>query len=105
MCPLLFGHRGVRGVRGVRENTFAAFDLALQHGCHGFEFDVRMNADRHGLVCHGPRFKGISIARTTGARLNELPRLETVLERYGSRAFLDIELKVAGLEAAVLELL
>jgi glycerophosphoryl diester phosphodiesterase len=103
--PLLLGHRGVRGRSySIRENTIAAFDLALQHGCDGFEFDVRLTADDCAVVCHGPRFAAITIARNPVDRFRTLPRLEDVLERYTGRAFLDIELKVPGLESCVLDL-
>jgi glycerophosphoryl diester phosphodiesterase len=102
-CPLLLGHRGLRSRSfSVRENTFAAFDLALQHGCDGFEFDVRLTADDSAVICHGHRFASITIARATAARLRVLPLLEDVLARYASRAFLDIELKVPGIESHVL---
>jgi len=101
--PLLLGHRGLRSrTFSVRENTVAAFDLALQHGCDGFEFDVRLTADNSAVICHGARFAGITIARAACNRLPALPLLEDVLARYSSRAFLDIELKVPGLEPYVL---
>jgi glycerophosphoryl diester phosphodiesterase len=102
--PLLLGHRGLRsrGLR-IRENTFSAFDLALQHGCDGFEFDVRLTADGRAVICHGARFAGITIARAACVRLRALALLEDILARYATRAFLDIELKVRGLESYVLE--
>jgi glycerophosphoryl diester phosphodiesterase len=102
-APLLLGHRGLRSRSfSVRENTLAAFDLALEHGCDGFEFDVRLTADNHAVICHGHRFAGTTIAKTTAARLRVLPLLEDVLKRYAIRAFLDIELKVPGIESHVL---
>jgi glycerophosphoryl diester phosphodiesterase len=102
--PLLLGHRGLRSrAFSVRENTIAAFDLALQHGCDGFEFDVRLTADDRAVICHGARFAGITIARAACTRLQPLALLEDVLARYASRAFLDIELKVQGLESRLLK--
>jgi glycerophosphoryl diester phosphodiesterase len=102
--PLLLGHRGLRSRSLlVRENTIPAFDLALQHGCDGFEFDVRLTADDRAVICHGARFAGITIARAPCERLRALPVLKDVLARYASRAFLDIELKVPGLESYVLD--
>jgi glycerophosphoryl diester phosphodiesterase len=100
--PLLLGHRGARSTRSVPENTLASFDLALEHGCDGFEFDVRLTADRQAVICHDPRHRRSSIARTQSLQLADLPRLDSVLRRYGQRAFLDIELKVTGLESIVL---
>jgi glycerophosphoryl diester phosphodiesterase len=100
--PLLLGHRGARGSPSVRENTLPAFDLALEDGCDGFEFDLRLTADGSAVVCHDSRFAGMAVARATAAKVPRLPRLEDVLARYAGRAFLDIELKVPGLTAPVL---
>jgi len=97
---LLLGHRGARS--SVAENTLAAFDLALAHGCNGFEFDVRLTADACGVISHDPKVKGIPIAQSECAQLQEILRLQDVLARYAWRAFLDIELKVPGLESQIL---
>jgi glycerophosphoryl diester phosphodiesterase len=103
--PLLLGHRGARTVAEIPENTFASFDLALSHGADGFECDVRRTADGCAVVCHDPHYKGRDIAHTQHDSLIELPQLEEVLVRYGAHAFLDIELKVSGLEETTLSLL
>ncbi len=100
--PLLLGHRGSRVPADVPENTFAAFDLALQHGCDGFEFDVRLSACGTAVVCHDSRVGRLTVERAQASQLSTLPRLNDVLERYGQRAFLDIELKVKDLESNVL---
>jgi len=104
--PLLLGHRGVRGRRyGVAENTLAAFDLALEKGCDGIEFDVRLTSDGCALLCHDRTFHSLRIAAHPAARFKQLPHLEEILARYSSRAFLDIELKVPGLESCLLNAL
>ncbi len=103
--PLLLGHRGARASTSAQENTPASFDLALEHGCGGFEFDVRLTSCGRALVCHDPKVDGITVSRATADQLLHLPRLEDVLQRYSQRAFLDIELKVAGLESKVLNAL
>ena len=103
--PLLLGHRGARALKSIPENTLASFDQALADGCDGFEFDVRFTADGQPLVCHDPRTGNIEIARAAAAQLSALPQLKDVLARYQDRAFLDIEVKVAGLEKIVLALL
>ncbi len=102
--PLLLGHRGARASRHIPENTLASFELCLQHGCDGFEFDVRLSADGQAVVCHDAAAGGIEIATTPSKDL-PLPMLEDVLRQFSDRAFLDIELKVAGLEAQTLALL
>lgn len=105
MRPLLLGHRGSRCSRAISENTFAAFDLALEQECDGFEFDVRLTSDGVAVVCHDASFRRISISRGAASRLPELPTLEAVLARYSTHAFLDIELKVSGFEPQVRQLL
>ena len=109
--PLLLGHRGARATVSVPENTLASFDLCLEHGCDGFEFDVRRTRDGVPVVCHDASFRGLSLS---GARAHDLaawqaggflPSLEQVLGRYSPLCFLDIEIKDAGLEPQVLELL
>jgi glycerophosphoryl diester phosphodiesterase len=102
--PLLLGHRGARGERSVPENTLASFDLALSQGCDGFEFDLRLTADGQAVVCHDAATRGLKIAESSAEEL-ALPRLRDVLARYQSTAFLDIELKVPGLETITAELL
>jgi glycerophosphoryl diester phosphodiesterase len=103
--PLLLGHRGARAVKFIAENTIESFDRALSDGCDGFEFDVRLTADAKAVICHDPHRNGIEIARATAAELSPLAQLDQVLRRYQSCAFLDIELKVSGLEAQVVETL
>jgi|SRR5215471_8586815 len=103
--PLLLGHRGARAVRSIPENTLESFDRALADGCDGFEFDVRVTADGVAVVCHDASFHRIEIANAAAVQVPQLPRLCDVLSRYQEAAFLDIELKVRGLEKITLELL
>jgi glycerophosphoryl diester phosphodiesterase len=100
--PLLLGHRGARASTGIPENTFASFDLALEHGCNGFEFDVRLAACGTAVICHDPKVGKTTIARARAKQLPQLPQLDDVIQRYRERAFLNIELKVKDLEAKVL---
>lgn len=118
--PLLLGHRGARprwsrlGLRWPRvptENSLAAFGYALARGCDGFEFDVRFTSDRRSALWHDPKFGSREIARTEYSALGRPQRferrraplacLEDVLERFGGTAYLDIEVKVAGQEEAI----
>ena len=86
---LILGHRGAS--REAPENTLAAFDLALQQGADGIEFDVRFSADGVPMVIHDSRLE-----RTTSGRgrvdalsARELRRLDAGAwfnERYPARA-------------------
>jgi glycerophosphoryl diester phosphodiesterase len=115
---LLLGHRGCRG--DFTENTFAAFDHAIESGCDGFELDVRLTADAVPVIWHDARLRGRFISRQLFSTLRQrcliahrLPRrpvielcqLEDVLARYSHVAWIDIEIKVRGLEAQVAALL
>lgn len=101
--PLLLGHRGARAVKSIPENTIASFDRCLADGCDGFEFDVRLTADEEAVVCHDPKVAGFQLSRTMTKQLPQLPRLRDILQRYRD-SFLDIELKVKGLERITLDL-
>jgi len=103
--PLLLGHRGARALKSIPENSLASFDRCLADGCDGFEFDVRLTADEQAVICHDPKFEGRCIAKSPATVLPKLPSLEEVLKRYQESAFLDIELKVAGLERITADLL
>jgi glycerophosphoryl diester phosphodiesterase len=112
--PLLLGHRGVRA-RGLHrvtgdvpeENSLQAFEYALSHGCDGFEFDVRHTRDGRNVLWHDPEWYGMEIAASDYADLAakdgaRLPLLEEVLRQFCRRAWLDVELKVAGGEESVI---
>ena len=103
---LLLGHRGAR--RYAPENTFAAFDLALDHGAHGFEFDVRCTRSKQSIICHDNKFNHMVVRKSTLEQIQascsldvKPPCLEDVLELYSSTAFLNIEIKVRGMEQLV----
>jgi len=106
---LLLGHRGARSY--APENTLSAFDVALKHGAHGFEFDVRVTRDRQAIICHDPRFHRLSVRRHTLERLRAAvdtaervpPVLDDVLAHYGGTAYLNIEVKVRGAARMVVD--
>lgn len=126
--PLLLGHRGQRHTRrrSLRflepellppDNTLAAFELSMERGCDGFEFDVRYTHDRRGVICHDPEFAGFKVANAQYDALRQagvprerrqeqpddeqMPCLEDVLARFRARAYLDIEIKIPGFEEDV----
>lgn len=113
---LIYAHRGASVEHP--ENTLRAFRHALAVGVDGIELDVHATADRIPVVIHDR-----DIRRTTNGvgYVDEIPlaRLETfyagdgervptlaeVLALVGNAAQLDIEIKVRGIERAVLEVL
>lgn len=105
LTPVLLGHRGAKDY--APENSIEAFELALAHGCDGFELDVRLSADGQAVICHDARFRHLTIAseRSEMLALRGMPLLADVVREFGKRAFMDIELKVAGLEQITLDLL
>jgi glycerophosphoryl diester phosphodiesterase len=101
--PLLLGHRGASAHKSIPENTLASFDQALADGCDGFEFDVRLTEDEEAVICHDQKVGGYHVSRSPAKQVSQLPRLRDVLQRYRD-SFLDIELKVKGLERITLDL-
>jgi glycerophosphoryl diester phosphodiesterase len=104
---LLLGHRGARLY--APENTVPAFDLSLKHGVDGFEFDVRCTRSKQSIVCHDRKFNRIAVRTRTLEQIHakcsvggKPSCLEDVLELYSRQAFLNIEVKVRGMEQVVL---
>lgn len=101
--PLLVGHRGVFGHPRYRENTLAAFDLAVDCG-GALEMDLRLSRDGVVVVTHDDnlqRVHGVPVAvsQTEAAGLSQMaptvPKLQEVLERYGRqcpRYFLELKI-------------
>jgi glycerophosphoryl diester phosphodiesterase len=126
--PLILAHRGAR--RQAPENTMAAFRLAAEMGADGVELDVQLSKDGEAVVIHD-----FNVDRTTNGsgpvkdltlvelqRLDagswysaeyatqRIPTLAQVLQEFGPRLILNIELKKAiphanGLEAEVVRLI
>jgi len=82
----------------------------MANGCDGFEFDLRYTRDRRSVLCHDPKHNRKEVAATDYAGLERrrgynLPCLKDVLSRFAATAYLDIELKTAGNEEAVVSTL
>src|SRR5437879_5020488 len=97
---IFLGHRGAP--HEAPENTLPSFRRAIELGAAGFEFDVRRSSDGRLVVIHNPRTGSRRVSRTPATLLG-LPLLEDVLREF-SGAWLDIELKVRGIEQPVVEL-
>lgn len=94
-------------------NVLEALGTALACGADMFEFDVRRTGDGALVVHHDPDIEGVllsamtadeAVARAAGLGY-PLPRVADVLRRARGRLRLDVELKEAGDEVAVLRLL
>jgi len=119
--PVVIAHRGFSGM--APENTLVAFEQALELGCDAIECDVHCTADGHVVIMHdanvdrttngsGP-ISGMTLAELkqldagswkdaayTGERV---PTLAEALQLIGDRAVLIIEVKQAGIEQAMVD--
>jgi len=111
--PLNIAHRGANQV--APENTLRAFQEALNRGADGIELDVRLSADGVPVVIHDATVEATTdgsgaVANMTFAQLRTLdaggwldpafkgeriPSLEEVLDTFGGRTVLNLELKGA----------
>lgn len=117
--PDIIAHRGAS--RECRENTLAAFALAIEQGADGIELDVHGSADGHLVVHHDPI---VRLATGEGARpraisemtLDELrrvrlegghplPLLTDVFDMVAGRVTVYVEVKAPAVEPAVAALL
>lgn len=99
----LVAHRGCHEPNDCIENSLRAFELALENRIWGIEFDVRWTRDEVPILSHDPdlfRLFNLSDCRVTDLDYEELKKrapeilpLSQVLERYGKRLHLMIELK------------
>jgi glycerophosphoryl diester phosphodiesterase len=107
---LIFAHRG--SSHGFRANTLDAFRAAINAGADGLELDIHATADGELVVHHEDAIGGALIAAMTAdaarqlarAAGYDLPELGDVIELARGRVRLDVELKAAGCEAAVVQL-
>jgi len=100
-CKII-SHRGEFDNRGIFENSIAAFGKAESLGAWGIEFDIRWTRDLQPVVFHdrslirlfgSPR----RISHMTWSEIQQhypsIPLLSEVVERYGGRLHLMIEIK------------
>jgi glycerophosphoryl diester phosphodiesterase len=106
---LLIAHRGDHST--APENSIEAFEAAIASGADGIELDVRSTADGVPVVMHDPTLKRtagskLRVSKSTSAQIAKarlangegVPTLAEVVERFGGKIALYIELK--GLSAA-----
>ncbi len=113
---MIFAHRGA-SIKAP-ENTLKAFDLAIKEGANGIEFDIRLSADEVIVVIHDGTINRTSnsTGKVNSLTLEELqkfdfgegekiPTLKEVLEKFGNKYWLNIEIKEEGFELILVDLL
>jgi glycerophosphoryl diester phosphodiesterase len=102
----LVAHRGAHGrtEAGVMvENTLPAFDLCLQNKIWGIELDIQLTLDGEPVIAHdadcGRLFQrpDLIIGETKFEQLRkavpQIPHLDEIISRYGSKMHLMLEIK------------
>lgn len=110
--PLILGHRGAPN--DAPENTLRSLALAMEEGADGVELDVRAAADGVPVVVHDETLERTygrrdrvgehpwpALERLTGAALPSLEQAAAWAAAAG--AWVNVELKHPGVEAATLE--
>lgn len=113
---LILGHRGASSAHP--ENTLEAFAAAYEGGANGLEFDVRGDRNNVPVLSHDRSLErrandGRNVDELTVDDLKrldvgqgyKLPTLAEALSLVGGRGFLDIEVKQAGIEREILDVL
>jgi len=117
---IVFGHRGAPGYPRYGENTISSFNKALRSGADGLEFDVRRCRDGRIVVIHDETIDRTTNGKGRVADLSyeelrrfdagfgePIPLLSDVLDVFGTKCLLNIEIKereiVDGVRKLVLE--
>jgi glycerophosphoryl diester phosphodiesterase len=101
---MIIAHRGASG--HAPENTMAAFHLAMDQQADGFELDVMLTKDGQVVVIHDDtvdrttdgsgRVKDMTLAELQALDASngeKIPTLQEVLDEFGGRCLINIELK------------
>ena len=100
-CKIV-SHRGEHDNITVYENTVRAFDLALERGIWGIEFDFRWTKDLHPVVIHDTNLErvfdldldiGEVNLEELKSRCPAVPSLSEVIQKYGKKLHLMAEIK------------
>lgn len=109
------GHRGAK--RELPENTLPAFQRAFERGAQAVELDVHCTSDRVVVVHHDPTWgqvpNSVPIAETPWEDLRKvelapgigIPSLADVLAQAPAGATVYVEIKGAGIEPEVAEVI
>ncbi len=114
---IIFGHRGSPGLVRFGENTPTSFRKALSQGAAGLELDVRRCGDGTIVVVHDAtldrttngtgrisNFTFEQLSRFDAGFGDHIPCLSDILDEFGPRCVLNIEVKEAALAGKVTDL-
>lgn len=106
--PLIIGHRGASA--HAPENTLAAFQMAVDAGADGVEFDVQLSKDSVPMVIHDYNLKRTGlrperIADLTAKQLNKIDAGSWFNAKYPKKAKLEFATETVSTLAQVLTLL
>ncbi len=98
--PRVVAHRGVH-TNGITENTFEAFEAAVNSGAEMIELDVRRTANQELVILHDHKLGQVTLADHSLDQFEALtgrrpPLLSEVLDWARGRIALDVELKEDG---------
>lgn len=68
----IVAHRGAWKADNLPQNSIAALKKAIDLGCTGSEFDVRMTADEVLIVTHDADYHGMQVEESTYAELSKV---------------------------------
>lgn len=104
---MLIGHRGA--MAREEENSYSSFEASLRMGARMLEMDARCSRDGKIVIMHDEmlerttdgrgKVSDLSMKELARLRLRNgepIPTLENVLEKFGRRCILNIELKDRG---------
>jgi len=108
---LNIAHRGF--TKNFPDNTFEAFQAAIEIGVDGIEFDVHETADQQFVIFHdfelqGTKIRQLTLAQVAEVRLKDkykVPTLIETLDLIGNRAMPLIEVKAARSLDSLLQLI
>lgn len=113
---LLIAHRGYL-VNGDPENSIPAFQTAIHYGADGIELDVHLTADQK-LICYhddsllrlgeNELIKDLPYKKLKSVELAEgifIPSLREVLQEFGNKTLVNIEMKSKNGSKELIELI
>lgn len=100
----IIAHRGYL-IKSDPENSIPAFHTAIEHGADGLEFDIHLTSDNKFVCFHDDTLeklgrseliKDLPQKELNSIELSEgttIPTLEEILETFGNKVILNIEVK------------